>query len=458
MSDEELPKGWTVATLDDVARWSSGGTPKAGTAAYYGGETPWAVIGDLTDGLVAKTASTITQAGLNNSSAKVVPAGTLLLAMYGSIGKLGIAGIDMATNQAIAAARVEDGVNARFLFWWLYSQRPELLRAGQGGTQANISQSIIKPWPIRLAPRTEQDRIVAEIERRLSHVDAAERSLARAAARLRQARSVVVSAAVDGSLTQETNTETWPSKTLESLALLLRNGLFVSRPGTEPVGTAIFTIGAVRPLKLDTSDIRWANVSNEDRAKYELAEGDLLFIRYNGNPVLVGACARVRTLPQPTVHPDKLIRLTPRTDEVLPAFLELAVASGKAREAIRSAVKTTAGQAGISGADLRRVVVRLPDLATQARIVEEAERRLSLLAASERSITLSQRRCQALRRSILTAAFRGELVAQDPNDEPAGVLLERIRDERAAAGQSKTVKKKSTTTPRKPRAKKEPVG
>ena len=100
----EPPTGWTWETLGEVATWSSGGTPKSGTPSYYGGTIPWAVIGDLDDATVIATAATVTAAGLANSSAKVVEPGTVLVAMYGSIGKLGIAGIPMATNQAIACA------------------------------------------------------------------------------------------------------------------------------------------------------------------------------------------------------------------------------------------------------------------------------------------------------------------------------------------------------------------
>ena len=107
---------------------------------------------------------------------------------------------------------------------------------------------------------------------------------------------------------------------------------------------------------------------------------------------------------------------------------------------------------------VKSIVVELPPFEEQALIVAETDRRMSLLDAAAAAVTKQQRRCAALRQSILVSAFRGELVEQDPTDEPANLLLERIRDERAAAGQSKTVKKKSTTTPRKPRAKKEPVG
>lgn len=196
----ESSNGFVWLELQDVARWSSGGTPKAGTARYYGGDTPWAVIGDLNDGLVTATASTITDEGLKNSSAKVVPAGTLLVAMYGSIGKLGIAGIDMATNQAIATGRAKSGVNVKYVFWWLRLQRSELLAAGMGGTQSNISQTILKPWPIPVVSTADQDAIVDAIDTRMAQLDYAEglvRSQVRRCATLRRA---ILAAAFRGEL------------------------------------------------------------------------------------------------------------------------------------------------------------------------------------------------------------------------------------------------------------------
>ncbi len=98
----EIPSKWIWATLNDVAEWASGGTPKSGESKYYNGDIPWLIIGDLNDGLVTTSQKKITKSGLENSSAKMVSVGAILVAMYGSIGKLGIAGIECATNQAIA--------------------------------------------------------------------------------------------------------------------------------------------------------------------------------------------------------------------------------------------------------------------------------------------------------------------------------------------------------------------
>lgn len=169
----ELPDRWVTLELKDVAKWGSGGTPKSGNPSYYGGEIPWAVIGDLNDGVVSLTATAITQAGVDNSSAKIVPEGTLLLAMYGSIGKLGITGCSMATNQAIAFARADEKkVGLKYLFFYLLSQRQKFLKSGKGATQQNISQTLLKPWPIPIAPLDEQAEIVRILEEQFSRQEA----------------------------------------------------------------------------------------------------------------------------------------------------------------------------------------------------------------------------------------------------------------------------------------------
>ena len=97
-----LPESWELTTLSEIADWSSGGTPTAGNSNYYGGDIPWLIIGDLNDGYIDSSAKTLTKEGFDNSSAKMVPIGSVLVAMYGSIGKLGITNIECATNQAIA--------------------------------------------------------------------------------------------------------------------------------------------------------------------------------------------------------------------------------------------------------------------------------------------------------------------------------------------------------------------
>lgn len=156
--------------LGDLADWSSGGTPKAGDPTLYGGGIPWAVIGDLNDGTVLTTERTISELGLSQSSAKVVPPGAILIAMYGSIGKLGLAGVSLATNQAIAAA-VPTQVTGGYLFAALRAARRALVGRGKGGAQQNISQTILKSFEIPVPPVPAQSDFAEKVAHLLARRD-----------------------------------------------------------------------------------------------------------------------------------------------------------------------------------------------------------------------------------------------------------------------------------------------
>lgn len=162
---------WQRVRLGDLGRWGSGGTPSRGEPAYYGGGIPWLKISDLNDSLVTSSEETISELGLSNSSAKIVEEGTILIALYGSIGKLGIAGIPCTTNQAIAFCKPNDRVDRDFLFWKLHSLRDDLLRLGQGGAQSNISQQILKAYEVDIPSVEEQRRIVARIKTCMERID-----------------------------------------------------------------------------------------------------------------------------------------------------------------------------------------------------------------------------------------------------------------------------------------------
>jgi len=173
---EKLPKGWYLSTLGDCFKWGSGGTPESTVKAYYEGNIPWLVIGDLNDSIVTFASKHISQLGIHNSSAKVLTKGTLLMAMYGSIGKLGIAGMELATNQAIAYAKPNE-INTYYLFYYLLANRDNFYMLGKGGTQKNISQTVIKSYPFLLPPLAEQKRIVLKIEELFSIIDTVEQTL-----------------------------------------------------------------------------------------------------------------------------------------------------------------------------------------------------------------------------------------------------------------------------------------
>ena len=154
-----LPPGWIDGKLEQVAVWGSGGTPSRSRSDFYGGTIPWIKTGELGQGLITDTEEKITREALANSSAKIFPKGSVAIAMYGAtIGKVGTLGIDAATNQACAVGIPFHGVTTtKYLLHYLASQKAEFVAKGQGGAQPNISQTIIKSWPIPLAPLREQE-------------------------------------------------------------------------------------------------------------------------------------------------------------------------------------------------------------------------------------------------------------------------------------------------------------
>lgn len=172
MKNKSLPKNWEIKPMTEVVKWSSGGTPKATESRFYeDGTIPWLVIGDLNDGVVTKSQTKITELGLNNSSAKMIPPGTLMVAMYGSIGKLGISGMSCCTNQAIAFAKELYGVTTKYMFYYMSFVKPKLIFMGKGGTQKNISQSVLKSLNVVVPPACEQEQLVSRIEELFSELD-----------------------------------------------------------------------------------------------------------------------------------------------------------------------------------------------------------------------------------------------------------------------------------------------
>ncbi|WP_330338528.1 restriction endonuclease subunit S [Streptomyces sp. NBC_00557] len=209
---------------------------------------------------------------------------------------------------------------------------------------------------------------------------------------------------------------------LDDVAESVRNGIFVSRPGTEPNGVPILRIGAVRPLRLDLSDLRYSGESAEDlRAGDRLAlPGDLLFTRYNGNPELVGACAVVPPAAPTLTYPDKLIRVRVDRRLAVPQFLAYAFSWQETRAQVREHVKTSAGQAGIAGGELKKIRLPLPPLEEQRRIVAVLDEHLAQLVRAQDLLRSNLRKLSAYGDRLLLQAGTGQLLGLPPSgDQPA---------------------------------------
>ncbi len=366
----------------------------------------------------------------------------------------------------------------------------QIISLTKGVAQQKVSLGRFSQIWLPIPPVREQCRIVAKIEELFSDLDAGVAALERAKVNLKRYRVAVLKAAVEGKLTEQWRAEhpatepasklldrilaerrkkwkadqlakfaaagkeppkNWQSKYVEpapadadalpelpsgwcwvrtdQLIAFLKNGYFQSpSPATE--GHRILRINAVRPMQVNLSESRFLPSVEEGASEYLIENGDLLFTRYNGSLDLLGVAGMVRHCTTPTLHPDKLIRVKVVFHEPLAAYLEIACNVGEARRHMTRRARTTAGQTGISGADIRDMPVPLPPRAEQEQVVAEVEQRLSVIAAAEAQITAGLRRAGRLRQSILKQAFEGRLVPQDPRDEPADLLLQKIRQTR----------------------------
>lgn len=197
--------GGDRTNLAAVANWGSGGTPKAKTPKYYeGGHIPWVNSGDLRNAVLTSIPRSITEEGLAESSAKWVPPGAVLVAMYGAtIGRTAITTFPVTTNQAVAFARPRDGVvSTEYLWWYLRSQAISLAAAGQGGAQPNISQTVLKSWPIDVPSPGRQKEVVDTCSAWEVIVKEASREVGVAQARSAALRCALLTAAFSGKLTE----------------------------------------------------------------------------------------------------------------------------------------------------------------------------------------------------------------------------------------------------------------
>lgn len=162
-----VPKHWKKDKLFRLSEdMGSGGTPRSSNQEYYYGDIPWIQSGDLNDSVVYETKKRINEKAIAESSAKMFKKGTVLIAMYGAtIGKLGIMGMDAATNQACCAIQSSKKINSLFLFYALYDMRQFLISSGYGGGQQNISQEVLKQQYFYYPPIKEQLKIIEFIKK-----------------------------------------------------------------------------------------------------------------------------------------------------------------------------------------------------------------------------------------------------------------------------------------------------
>ena len=454
--------------MGDVASIVAGGTPKTSEPANFdGGELPWITPADLSsyrEKYISRGARNITERGLKTSSARLMPANTVLFSSRAPIGYVAIASQPVTTSQGFKSFVLDRKIDSSYAYYFLMNAK-ELVEGLSGGTTfKEISGANAARIPIAIPPLAEQRRIVAEVEKQFTRLDASVAALRRAQANLKRYRSSVLKSACEGRLVPtEAERARSEGREYEPSAVLLECILEERRARWEsdPKRRGIYK----EPVKPDTTDlpelpegwvwVRFGAVTQnfdgirvpvkaknrmEMQGEYPyygasgiidyvnefLFEGRFLLIAEDGanllsrnTPVAFAAAGQFWV----NNHAHVVRPLGDLSLEYLGIYMN--------GLNLQYHVTGTA-QPKLTQAALNAITVRLPPLVEQRRIVAEVERRLSVIQQAETAVEASMKRADRMRHSILKKAFAGELVLQDPNDEPASALLERIRAEREA--------------------------
>lgn len=187
--------------LRSIFKTSSGGTPSRRNAEFYSGNIPWVKSGELNYNTIIDTEEHLSQTALDNSSAKLFPKGSLLIALYGAtIGRLAFLGVPAATNQAVCCIFPNEQYDMQFLYYFLQHKQKYLIFQSKGGAQKNISQEILKELPIPTIDLPEQKAIVKKIETAFAFADKAQAAITDALEQAKQLKQSILKRAFEGKL------------------------------------------------------------------------------------------------------------------------------------------------------------------------------------------------------------------------------------------------------------------
>ena len=399
-NERSLPKDWQWVRLGDICQTTSGGTPLRGTSGYYGGNIPWVKSGELNDGFVNSTEETITELGLQNSSAKLFPAGTLLIALYGAtVGRLGILNMDAATNQAVCAIFTSDEIDKNYLFHYLLSKREELVDISFGGAQPNISQEIIRSIDIPLPPLDEQRRIASRLNEQLAAVESARKAAEEQLHTAWQLPSAYLQELFGDSAKHKWNwqelgevCELLPSKTIKSIGDTVVTAITtacLSENGFLPAG--------LKTSRMDANDAKQALVK----------EGEILIARSN-TPDLVGRVSIYPGYPPNVVASDLTIRVWAGSachPPFLTAYLSYLYLRGFWKEMAGGA---SGSMKKITRTQVVEVKIPVPDIETQKKTVAELQSKMDNFRQLTESLESQLAEINRLPASLLREAFAGQ--------------------------------------------------
>ncbi|MCF7482926.1 restriction endonuclease subunit S [Vibrio sp. J1-1] len=432
----ELPKGWIDARVSEVAKVESGvGFPKK----FQGMETdhlPVYKVGDISRSVQSGESSLNSSSNYIDESTrlamkgKIYPEGSTLFAKIGEALKLNRRGFlsraGLADNNVMGV--IPDKLTkGKYLYYLL--KTVDLSSFSRSSAVPSIRKGDVEDLTVPLPPLPEQKRIVEKLDEVLAQVDTIKARLDGIPDLLKRFRQSVLASAVSGKLIPVN----------ESRIVKVGDISEDIRYGTSKKcdykggSTPVIRIPNIGDRRLDISDLKSADFTEKELDKLTLQSGDILVIRSNGSLDLVAKPAIVEPQYEGFLYAGYLIRIRCDRELILPSFLLNVLSSRVVRDVVELGARSTSGVNNINSKELAALEFVLPSMDEQKEIVRLVDQYFAFADTIEAQVKKAQARVDSLTQSILAKAFRGELVPQNDDDEPAEVLLKRIAQARKEA-------------------------
>jgi type I restriction enzyme S subunit len=429
-----LPEGWAVVPAGELGEWRGGGTPSKNNDAFWrDGTIPWVSPKDMKRQYISDAEDHITEAAIAGSATNRVPENSILMVTRSGILQhslpVAINTVPVTVNQDLKALSPFAGILPAYVLRHLQADAQHILEAASktGTTVESIDFNRLKAYPIRVAPLAEQKRIVAKVDGLTARTSRARADLDRIPTLIARYKHRLLALAFSGELTagwrKGSALEDFETIKLASLCLTITDGDHQAPPKSGS-GIPFITISAMNTGQIDLSKATRAvprSYFDEIKDSRRPAMGDVLF-SVTGS---IGIPALVET-DLPFVFQRHIAIMKPNTERVSGRFLAYILAAPQIRKQV-DAIATGTAQLTVPLGGLRKLDVPCPTLDEQSEIVRRIKSAFNWLDRVAADHANAANLLTKLDAAILSRAFRGELVPQDPNDESASVLLERTK-------------------------------
>jgi type I restriction enzyme, S subunit len=394
-----IPDSWLWIFFGEIANVIGGGTPNTRDLDNFTEKgIPWLTPADLSNynsAYIERGARDLSEKGLKNSSAKILPKGTVLFTSRAPIGYCAIAANKIATNQGFKSFVLYEKISSEFIRFYLLFSKEYAESLASGSTFKELSGQKAAQLKLPLPPLNEQKRIVTKIEALQKRSQRVKTELDAIKPLLDQFRQSVLAAAFRCDLTadwRENNPDVEPAEMLLHHSPQATNGLsdtwYLTTVGDivkslkygtskkcnyDVNGIPVLRIPNIVNGTIDALDLKYADLTKEEFEKVSLLPGDILMIRSNGSVSLVGRTAIVTEAEKNFAYAGYLIRIRPNHQLVNPEYLNLWFSSYEIRLQIEIPLRSTSGVNNINSDEAKRLPIPLPPLAEQLEIVRRIE-------------------------------------------------------------------------------------